>query len=103
MNDPSPTNANPGTAAAAFGCLALGIQVVGLVVAMRTPYDNQGAVGKALVAFLTQVPAIPTALTGLVLSIVGHCRGSNKRLGVGLVASIAGLIPLALLYVKIVA
>lgn len=105
MNIPLPNKAHSAKAAVAFGCFALGIQIAGLAAAVLTPYDNQGAVGKALMALLTQFVAVPAALTGLVHSIVGRWRshGFSKRLAFGLGASIAGMIPLALVYVKVVA
>jgi hypothetical protein len=102
--NPSLPNPKTGRTAIRIGLIALTIQLVGLGAAILTDFDNQGAVGKALVALLTQLIAIPTALLGLLVSLIDRWRYQyfSKSLALGLIASLAGLIPLALIYVKLV-
>jgi hypothetical protein len=87
--------------AAIIGLVPLGIQLLGLLAAVLTPYDSQGAVGKVFVAIYTEMVAIPTALVGLSLSIVGRLwlGHSNNRLVVGRRTNMAALIPLVVIYV----
>jgi hypothetical protein len=108
MNPSSPDNSKGHRVddlAVAVGLLSLALQVLGLLVAMLMPYDSQGAVGKAFAALFTQVAAIPAALIGILLSGYGRWRLGrfDRALVFGLIASIAALIPLSLIYVLMVA
>ena len=88
------------TAAAIIGLVSLGIQLLGLIAAVLTPYDSQGAVGKAHVVILTEMAAIPAALVGLSVSIGGRLwlGRSDNRLAIGWRTSLAALIPFAAIY-----
>ncbi len=107
--NPSPPDTSKGRRvddlAVVVGLLSLALQVLGLFGAMLVPYDSQGAVGKAIPALLTQVVAIPAALIGILLSVYGWWRlhRLDRALAFGLLASIAALIPLSLIYVLMVA
>jgi hypothetical protein len=92
------------TIALVVGSVALLIQVLGLILAIAIPYDSQGAVGKAFAAIFTQFAAIPLAVLGIALAVASRivAGGFDKSTAWGLVAAIAALVPLSLLYVSVV-
>lgn len=91
--------------AAKFGVVSIGIQFLGLLAVMLIPYDSQGAVGKVFAALFTQLAAIPIALIGILLSVGARwrLRRFDQCLVLGLLMSIAALIPLSLIYAMIAA
>ena len=86
------------------GTSAALVQIVGLLFAMATPYDTQGAVGKAFVALYTQMGAIPLALIGIAFAMVHRfAHGlSDAKTRWGLLTATVGLVPWPLLYVLLV-
>jgi hypothetical protein len=82
-------------AAAIVGLVSLGVQVLGLLAAMQTRIVGDGG---GFVVLKTQMVAIPAALVGLLLSIGGRLwlGRFDHRLVLGLLTSVAALIPLAL-------
>jgi hypothetical protein len=85
-----------------FGALVA--QILGLLIAIATPYESQGAVGKAFAAIFTQFAAIPLGVLGLILALaVRYFEGRFSKSNLfGMAAAIAGLVPLSMVYVSVV-
>jgi hypothetical protein len=88
-----------------LGFIAVLAQLIGILVAQRTPIDNQGYVAKTFAVFGVQAFAVPVALIGLIVGVVGMLNRSHLdrriALGWGIALCIVGLIPMGLVYIKL--
>jgi len=85
--------------------VAIAAQIAGLVLALRTPLDNQGFVGKAMWAVLAQFVALPSAGIGLIAAVCFRLFGRGREEPGSLrfpgVLNAAGLIPVSVIYLKL--
>ena len=86
-------------------CVAVAAQCAGLVLALLTPLDNQGFVGKAMWAVFAQFVALPSAGIGLIAAVCFRLFGRGREEPGSLrfpgVLNAAGLIPVSVIYLKL--
>jgi hypothetical protein len=86
-------------------CVAIAAQCAGLVLALLTPLDNQGFVGKAMWAVFAQFVALPSAGIGLMSAICSRLLARGKEEPRSLTSSLtlnaAGLIPVSVIYLQL--